>query len=424
MAAITDIPYKTGEWRVLLDYLSTLTNPYWPTRQMPGYKQSQSQWDAWNGWPLITAGFAKPTWAELVILYRKAKLDQYAGEYRSLLDGTLEYRNAHLPETITERSAEVDLLTGTALLARRVSNDEAGSAHDLIALDENNDGTITYFRTPQQLERELNLARNEQLRLKSAIAIVHGSLRADRLLVLDESKTLLQREAAQARLVAATAQDVYEGSIRTALASLSTAPTGLQDSKEWHINRLERDGAARKRYVTGADSRQGDWLDHSCSQQRDALDAINGHVQRGRLDIRRSDTTTKVSRAYSAASLQIDGVAVVGSAEWSEPPSTAVLGASVNKVLDNIDSGRNLQPLGTYRCGNPSGSTGAVAIEGVVTSEARVESSIRYDGDNGFVTLQLTGTTVPDDAFQVHLHGRNACGPKQLTLRFAPPASS
>ena len=152
-------------------------------------------------------------------------------------------------------------------------------------------------------------------------------------------------------------------------------------------------------------------------------DSINGHVQKGRIAIRRVSNTAQVVREYQAASLRIGAVAVSGSAEWSEPPSTDVLGASVEKTLDNIDSSRNLQPLGTYKVGNPAGSTGAVGVEGVIASEARVESSIRYDDDDGFVTLQLKGTTMPE-AFQVHLHARNSCGPAQLTLRFTPPSTS
>ena len=422
MATITNIPHRSREWRLLISYLyNKEVYPENIVSQIIIRAQTEETWNAWTGWP--TAGGAKPTWAQLVILYRKALLDQYANPHGSIFDGTLSLRDANLPESIIERSDEVDLATGTALLARRVSNDEAGSAHDLIALDENDDGEITYFRTPQALERELNLARNEQLRLKSAIAIVHATFKADRAKVLDESLTLIEREAAQARLIAATSKDVYEGSIRTALASLSVAPINLADSKEWHINRLERDGAARKRYVTGADSRQGDWLDHSCTEQRTALDAINGHVQKGRIAIHRVNNTAQVVREYQAASLRIGAVDVSGSAEWSEPPSTDVLGASVEKTLDNIDSNRNLQPLGTFKCSNPTGSTGAVAIEGVITGESRVTHSITYNDDDAFCTLQLTGTTMPD-AFQVHLHGRNSCGPKQLTLRFTPPSTS
>ena len=416
--ATQTIPAETRDWRLVWQYMYLKHRSEWPA--VPFSSRTEAEWNAWNGWNGRGQFATKPTYAQLVLYYREAVLDRYANRSIPQLLG---YRDRTLPESITERSTEIDLATGTALLARRVSNDEAGSAHDLIVIDQDGDGTPIYLRTPQSLERELNLARNEQLRLKSAQAIVHDSLRADRAKLLDESLTLVEREAAQTRLEAATTEEVYEGSIRTALASLSIAPIGLADSKEWHINRLERDGAARKRYVTGADSRQGDWLDHSCAEQRTALDSINGHVQKGRIAIHRVNNTAQVVREYNAASLRIGAVAVSGSAEWSEPPSTTVLGASVEKTLDNIDSNRNLQPLGTFKCSNPTDSTGAVAIEGVVTGESRVTHSITYNDDDAFCTLQLTGTTMPD-AFQVHLHGRNSCGPKQLTLRFTPPSTS
>lgn len=386
---------------------------------------TEAQWNAWTGWSRDDANeheldnpSTKPTWAQLNDYWRASELDQYWFRVSRAI-----YNNAeHAEQTIGHTAVETDLTLSGALLARRIHNDEAGSSHEAIVLDKNKDGVVQYVRTPQELETEIDLARNDELRIKSAENIVRAALKADRDKLQDASVSLADREAAMARLKAATTQTAYLASIRAAIATLSAPPTNVAESRAWHIHNLERDGAARKRYVTGADSRQGDWLDHSCEQQRTAMDTINGHVQRGRIGIRRSATTTAIVREYTAAKALVEGVVVSGSAEWTKPPATAALTAATQTVT--VDTSVETQTLGTWKCGNPTGTTGACAIESVKASNASVTWSITYVEDNGFITLTLNSNVALTEPFTVELEGRNACGPKALVLTFNPPVPS
>ena len=426
------LPTTRREWRDLFGFAALGRQPPYNgnTEAAAIAAQGETAWNAWTGWgegsgrqlynPNIPAT-AKPTWAQLSTLPEEDAL------FRYFRDGGIQSRHLARAEADAPAPVAQDVSLGldVSLQGRRIFNDEGGHIHRTVAVDANDDGTVSYYRTPEALEAAIDAEREATLRQESGRAIVRAQIEGYRAIGVDTTKTLAERTAAMNSAKALLVQTAYDAALAAALLTLDADPTDADEFRLLAIHRIEAAGVRRRQWVLGTSSRQGDWLDSSCAEQRTALDEISNHVQRAVLEFQHLTTTARMALRETAWIGAINAITVSGAAEWRDTFDLSVdaLGNSYAATFD-VDATKTTQRVAKLYVTDPRASGElATAILSVETSDADLTWAFDQDGARSEIVFTYNGSTVPA-AITVKLTGRSTCGPTDLVATFTARAKA